>query len=178
MPVCSVVGGPVSAVADTPSPLDCPRARPGCQAAFLPPVSSARHSHTCCALPHPSAPRGAQQYAPASLRSGSLRLDWRVGGPLTPRPVVLVAGGRAGQVLEPYGASPSGFRDLLGVRQAGVGTGVRRLERTPQQLRALAPQRPAAPAGWADLRTGGPQCAGHEVVDQPDGTVAAGGQSH
>jgi hypothetical protein len=56
-PVCAAVGGPVRAAADTPSPLDCPRARLGCQAAFLPPVGSATRSNRYGALPHRVAPR-------------------------------------------------------------------------------------------------------------------------
>src|SRR5712691_2898675 len=50
----------VSAAADTPAPLDCPRARLGCQAAFLPPIGSATRSNSRYALPHRSAPQGAQ----------------------------------------------------------------------------------------------------------------------
>jgi hypothetical protein len=57
MPVYAAVDGPVRAAADTPSPLDCPRARLGCQAAFLPPVGSARRSNRCGALPHRAAPQ-------------------------------------------------------------------------------------------------------------------------
>ena len=60
MPVCAAVGGPVSAAADTPAPLDCPREPLGCQAAFLPPIGSATRSNSRYALPHRSAPQGAQ----------------------------------------------------------------------------------------------------------------------
>jgi hypothetical protein len=60
-PVCAAARGPVSAAADTASPLDCPRARLGCQAAFLPPIGSATRSNSGCALPHQSAPLGAQR---------------------------------------------------------------------------------------------------------------------
>ena len=60
-PVSAAARGPVSAAADTASPLDCPRARLGCQATFLPPIGSATRSNRGCALPHQSAPRGAQR---------------------------------------------------------------------------------------------------------------------
>src|SRR5215475_7118886 len=38
MPVCAAARGSVSAAADIPLPLDCPRAWLGCQAAFLLPI--------------------------------------------------------------------------------------------------------------------------------------------
>jgi hypothetical protein len=57
-PVCAAARGPVSAAADTASPLDCPRRPLGCQATFLPPVGSATCANNRCALPRPSAPRG------------------------------------------------------------------------------------------------------------------------
>ena len=60
-PVCAAARGPVSAAADTASPLDCPREPLGCQATFRPPIGSATRSNGCCALPHPSAPQGAQR---------------------------------------------------------------------------------------------------------------------
>jgi hypothetical protein len=59
-PVSAAARGPVSAAADTASPLDCPRALLGCQATFLPPVGSATRSNSRYALPHRSAPQGAQ----------------------------------------------------------------------------------------------------------------------
>jgi len=59
MPVCVAVGGPVSAAADTPAPLDCPRLALGCQATFRPPIGSATRSNGRCALPHLHAPQGA-----------------------------------------------------------------------------------------------------------------------
>ena len=58
-PVCAATRGPVSAAADTPPPLHCPRAWLGCQAMFWPPVGSATRSNRRCALPPRSAPRGA-----------------------------------------------------------------------------------------------------------------------
>ena len=60
-PVCAAARGPVSAAAETASPLDCPRALLGCQATFLPPVGSATRSNSRYALPHRSAPQGAQE---------------------------------------------------------------------------------------------------------------------
>jgi hypothetical protein len=69
MPVCAVARGPVRAAADTPLPLDCPRARLGCQAAFLPPIGSATRPNRHCALPHLIAPEGLTRKAPAPLRS-------------------------------------------------------------------------------------------------------------
>jgi hypothetical protein len=60
-PVSAAARGPVSAAADTPAPLDCPRKRLGCQAAFLPPIGSATRSNSRYALPHRSAPQGAQE---------------------------------------------------------------------------------------------------------------------
>src|SRR2546425_4854260 len=49
--------------------LDCPREPLRRQAMFRPPVGSAMRSNGRCALPHLSAPRGAQRQAPAPLRS-------------------------------------------------------------------------------------------------------------
>ena len=43
-------------VCQSASPLDCPRARLGCQAMFWPPVGSATRSNRRCALPHLIAP--------------------------------------------------------------------------------------------------------------------------
>ena len=43
------------------APLDCPRARLGCQATFRPPVGSATRSNRRCALPHLIAPQGAHK---------------------------------------------------------------------------------------------------------------------
>ena len=60
-PVCAAARGPVSAAADTPAPLDCPRKRLGCLAAFLPPIGSATCSNRGCALPPLAAPLGAQR---------------------------------------------------------------------------------------------------------------------
>src|SRR5437870_4019223 len=66
--VCAAAHGPVSAAADTPSPLDCPRLTLGCQATFRPPVGLATRSKRCCALPHRSAPQRRTRKAPAPLR--------------------------------------------------------------------------------------------------------------
>src|SRR5262249_33199955 len=55
-PVCAAVGGPVRAVAATPSPLDGPRLTLGCQATCWPPVGAATRSNRHCALPLRSAP--------------------------------------------------------------------------------------------------------------------------
>ncbi len=60
-PVSAAARGPVSAAADTPAPLDCPRKRLGCQATFRPPVGSATRSNRRCALLHLIAPQGAQE---------------------------------------------------------------------------------------------------------------------
>jgi len=55
-PVSAAARGPVSAAAETPSPPDCPRGLPGCQATFWPPVGSATRSNRGCALPSPIRP--------------------------------------------------------------------------------------------------------------------------
>jgi hypothetical protein len=54
--------------------LDCPRLALGCQATFWPPVGSATRSNSRCALPHPSAPLGAQRIADRSWRSAVVAL--------------------------------------------------------------------------------------------------------
>jgi len=48
--------GPVRAVAETASPLDCPRAPRGCQATCWHPVGAATRSNSCGALPAPMRP--------------------------------------------------------------------------------------------------------------------------
>jgi len=60
-PVCAATRGPVSAAADTPTPLHCPRQWLGCQAMFLPPVGSATRSNGRCALPPLAAPTGLKK---------------------------------------------------------------------------------------------------------------------
>src|SRR5262249_29740465 len=61
MPVCAAARGPVSAAADTPLPLDCPRARLGCQVPFRPPIGSATRSIGRRALPPLIPPQGAHK---------------------------------------------------------------------------------------------------------------------
>jgi hypothetical protein len=70
MPVCAAVGGPVSAAAETASPLHCPRLTLSCQAICQPPVGAATRSTGRCALPYQRAPQGgSRRKAPAPLRS-------------------------------------------------------------------------------------------------------------
>jgi len=66
-PVCAAARGPVSAAADAASPLDCPRARLGCQAMFLPHGGSrqrARPDAAPCRTYPP--PKGLRRKTPAS----------------------------------------------------------------------------------------------------------------
>ena len=86
MPVCAAARGPVSAAADTASPLDCPRRPLGCQAMFLPPVGSATRANNRCALPRPSAPRGGTA---VSTGAAALRPCHRFLSPRYPRTGVL-----------------------------------------------------------------------------------------
>jgi hypothetical protein len=60
-PVCAATRRPVSAAADTPALLDCPRAWLSCQATFRPPVGSATRSNGRCALPYQLASQGAHE---------------------------------------------------------------------------------------------------------------------
>jgi hypothetical protein len=87
MSVYAAVGGPVRAAADTPSLLDCPRARLGYQAAFLPP-SARQRARTAAALcpchwflspPHPPH-EGFRRSLPllqVHARAGGFGVGWR-----------------------------------------------------------------------------------------------------
>ena len=67
-PVSAAARGPVSAAADTASPLDCPRGWLGCQAMSGPP-SARQRARTAAAPCLTSRPPGARRKAPAPLRS-------------------------------------------------------------------------------------------------------------
>jgi hypothetical protein len=119
---------------------DCPRLALGCQAMFRPPVDSATRSNSCCALPHLSAPQGAEKEGTGaaalcpchcfvsapfprwglcrSLRSGWLRLGVARGRTLTQRQVVLVAGvALAAGALAPVRAATPGTHGVRGAHE-------------------------------------------------------------
>ena len=81
VPVSAAARGLVSAAADAPSPLDCPRGSLGCQATFWPPVGSATRSNGRCVLPYQLAPQGAHEGR--HRRRGTLPVPLM---PATPQP--------------------------------------------------------------------------------------------
>ncbi len=142
MPVCAAARGPVSAAADTASPLDCPRALLGCQAPFLPPVGSATRSNGRCALPPLAAPQGAWRKAPAPLRSARAVDSSRPSSPTRVLPIAALTGRTAAAGWQPPGASRR--------CQAGIGAGGPRLPALRVQRdrrRTLVPDEARACAG-------------------------------
>jgi hypothetical protein len=98
MPVCSAARGPVRAAAETAPPLDCPRERLGCQAAFLPPIGAVTRSNSCGALPHLVAPHGAPMCSrlrptPVSASPRPSTADGAVGLARWPLPCLASHGG-------------------------------------------------------------------------------------